>query len=148
MVQAHLVIPRGSEAMMPARIIHRIRPGYPRWLSQDRLRKLRDDWNAHRWNARVRDIAFELSFGEWLGIWLSSGKLLRRGCGPGQYVMARHHDCGAYAPGNVAIILAAENVAVAHRGKPHSEETKCLLALNSILWWSARREAARLGARP
>lgn len=136
---------------MVNRMIHRIKPGYPRWLTQDRLRKLRDDWNVQRWNAKVRDIAFELSFSEWLGIWLASGKLLRRGRGRGQYVMARHHDRGDYTAGNVAIILATENVAVAHRGKPgtpHSEETKCLLALNSILWWSARRQAARLGARP
>lgn len=137
--------------MSAVRMIHRIRPGYPLYLTQDRLRKLRDDWNVQRWNAKVRDIAFELSFSEWLGIWLASGKLLRRGRGRGQYVMARHHDTGPYAIGNIAIILATENVAVVRRGKPGpspSPETRCLLALNSILWWSARRQAARMGARP
>jgi hypothetical protein len=139
------------EAMMVNRIIHRIRPGYPRWLTQDRLRKLREDFNTHRWNAKMRSVDFTLSFGEWLGIWIASGKVLRRGCRRGQYCMARHHDRGAYALGNVTIILASENNAEARRGRPgtpHSAETRCLLSLNSMLWWSARREAARTGARP
>ncbi len=71
---------------MPAvRMIHRIRPGYPRYLTQDRLRKLREDFNIHRWNAKMRSIEFTLSFGEWLGIWIASGKVLRRGCRRGQY---------------------------------------------------------------
>ncbi|QWG13643.1 hypothetical protein KMZ29_02580 [Bradyrhizobium sediminis] len=148
MVEAALAMP---EAMMVNRIIHRIRPGYPRYLTQDRLRKLREDFNLHRWNARVRGIEFTLSFGEWLGIWIASRKLLRRGCRRGQYVMARIGDRGAYAVGNVNIVLATENIAEARRGKPgtpHSAETRCLLSLNSILWWSARREAARTEARP
>jgi hypothetical protein len=135
--------------MMPAvRMIHRIRPGYPRYLTQDRLRKLRDDWNVQRWNAGLRGIAFTLSFGEWLSIWLASGKILRRGCRRGQYVMARHHDRGAYVAGNVGIVLAAENNSEGHKGKPLSEVTRCLLSLGAQLRWQARRDAARLESRP
>lgn len=133
------------------RLIHRIRPEYPRYLTQDRLRKLRGDFNIHRWNAKVRGIDFSLSFGEWIGVWIASGKILRRGCRRGQYVMARHHDRGAYALGNVSIVLATENIAVAHRGKPgtpHTEATRRLLSGIAILAWQARRDAARLEARP
>lgn len=136
---------------MSHRIIHRIRPGYPRYLTQDRLRKLREDFHIHRWNAKMRSVDFSLSFGEWLGIWIASGKILRRGCRRGQYVMARHNDRGAYALNNVSIVLASENTAEAHRGKPgtpHSAETRRLLSMNTILWWAARREAARTEARP
>jgi hypothetical protein len=135
--------------MMRPRLIHRIRPGYPSWLTQDRLRKLRDDWNVQRWNAKVRNIAFELSFGEWLSIWLASGKLLRRGRGQGQYCMARHHDRGDYTADNVSIVLAAENNAT----RTISEETRCLLSLAAMLQQYGRDPpqavlAARLEARP
>lgn len=130
-------------------MIHRIRPGYPRWMTQARLRKLRDDWNVQRWNAKVRDLAFELSFGEWLSIWLASGKLLRRGRGRGQYVMARHHDRGDYTTSNVSIILATENSA----SRVISEETRRLLSLAATLQHYGRDPpqavlAARLEARP
>jgi hypothetical protein len=134
--------------MPGVRMIHRIRPGYPRYLTQERLRKLRENFNIHRWNAKMRRVDFALSFGEWLGFWLASGKLLQRGCKRGQYVMARHHDRGAYQLGNVSIVLATENLAQARRGKPLSEVTRCLLSLGAQLRWQACRDAARLEARP
>jgi hypothetical protein len=109
--------------MMPARITHRIRPEYPRYLTQEYLRKLRVDFHAQRSSAKERRIDFTLSFGEWLGIWIASGKLLLRGRQRGQYVMARVGDRGPYAPGNVSIITHSENIRQFQLGKIVSEET-------------------------
>lgn len=124
---------------MPAKIIHRIRPGYPRYLTQAFLRRLRTDFIEHRLNAKDRGIGFELTFSQWLEIWIASGKVRRRGCRRGQYVMARHGDRGPYAVGNVKIILASENIAEALRGKPRSEATRALISLAVTLSWNARR---------
>ena len=64
--------------------------------------------------------------------------------------MARFHDRGGYAVGNVAIILATQNNSEGHKGKgtPHTEITRMLLSMNSSFMWQARRDAARLEARP
>ena len=137
--------------MAPHFLIHRIRPEYPRWMTQDRLRKLRTDFRAHRGSAQARGIEFHLSFSEWLSIWLASGKLLRRGRLRGQYVMARHNDRGTYVARNVSIILATENISIARRGKPgkpHTAETRFILSLSAQLQWGARRDAAQAEARP
>jgi NUMOD3 motif len=109
--------------MMPARIIHRVRPDYPDFLTQAYLRKLRMDFLTQRASAKDRGIGFDLSYSEWLGIWIASGKLLQRGRRRGQYVMARIGDRGAYRIGNVEIIPHAENVRQFHLGKIVSTET-------------------------
>jgi hypothetical protein len=59
--------------------------------------------------ARQRRIEFELSFGQWFGIWAASGHMHERGCRHGQYVMARLGDQGSYKSGNVKIITMEEN---------------------------------------
>lgn len=64
---------------------------------------------THRASARQRGIPFRLTFGQWLGIWKRSGRLSRRGCRTGQYVMARFGDQGAYEVGNVRIVTAYQN---------------------------------------
>jgi hypothetical protein len=155
--------------MMPGshRMIHRIRPGYPRWLTQDRLRKLRVRFCAQQSSADERSIDFTLSFGQWLDIWITSGKLLKRGRHRGDYVMARIGDRGPYALGNVEIIPHAENIRQFHLGKIVSPETcrkisaakigqpkspehraKLSLALRGRPWSQRRRDAAQPEARP
>jgi NUMOD3 motif len=153
--------------MMPARITHRIRPGYPRWLTQDRLCRLRVVFFAQRSSAKERRIDFTLSFGQWLAIWIASGKLLKRGRHRGAYVMARIGDRGAYALGNVEIIPHVENIRQFHLGKIVSPETcrkisaakmgqpkspehraKLSLALRGRPWSQRRRGAAQPEARP
>jgi hypothetical protein len=109
--------------MMPAKITHRIRPEYPSYLTQDRLSKLRSDFFTQRATSKDRGIDFTLSFSEWLGIWIASGKLLRRGRQCGQYVMARNGDRGPYALGNITIITHSENVRQFQLGKIASPET-------------------------
>ena len=132
---------------MPAKIIHRIRPHYPPYLTQAYLRRLRTDFIEHRVNAKDRGIGFELTFSQWLEIWIASGKVRKRGCRRGQYVMARYGDRGPYAAGNVKIILASENIAEALRGKPRSPETRALISLLMQMSWSLRRAAERAGAQ-
>jgi NUMOD3 motif len=153
--------------MMPAKITHRIRPGYPRWLTQARLRDLRTDFVAQRSSAKDRGIDFNLSFGQWLGIWIASGKLLKRGRHRGDFVMARIGDRGAYALGNIEIIPHVENIRQFHLGKIVSPETcrkisaakigqpkspehraKLSLALRGRPWSQRRRDAAQPEARP
>ncbi|WP_234684681.1 hypothetical protein [Bradyrhizobium monzae] len=124
---------------MGAKIIHRIRSHYPHYLTQAFLRRLRRDFTEHRVNAKDRGIGFELTFPQWLEIWIASGRVRRRGCRRGQYVMARHGDRGPYAVGNVKIILASENIAEASRGRIPSEATRALISLAVTLSWNARR---------
>jgi hypothetical protein len=60
-------------------------------------------------NAKLRGVAWNLSFTTWLGIWLESGKLEMRGRGKGRYVMSRIKDEGGYRIGNVHIQLGTDN---------------------------------------
>lgn len=60
-------------------------------------------------NARMRGIAWELSFPHWLEVWERSGKLEQRGRGKGRYVMSRIKDDGGYVFGNVHIQLSTKN---------------------------------------
>lgn len=77
--------------------------------------KQRKAYLAHAGVAKQRGIPFLLTFEEWLGIWLDSGKWLERGWNKGQYVMARIGDKGAYEIGNVYICLSEENRADRNR---------------------------------
>ena len=85
------------------------------------------EYYQHRVNARVRGVAFELTFDEWLAIWEASGHLHERGRGRGKYCMARDGDKGPYAVGNVKIVLYEENDRERKPywlGKKFSEETR------------------------
>ena len=55
--------------------------------------------------ARRRGVVWKLEYDEWLQIWQESGHLHERGNRRGYYVMARNHDHGPYARGNVSIVL-------------------------------------------
>jgi len=67
-------------------------------------------WRDHAIRAARREISFELTFEQWMEIWLKSGQILNRGMEAGQYVMGRNNDSGPYAVGNVSIITGAQNV--------------------------------------
>lgn len=56
-----------------------------------------------RAKAAVRGVGWEITFPEWLDVWLSSGKFAQRGRGKSCYCMARHGDKGPYKVGNVSI---------------------------------------------
>lgn len=66
-------------------------------------------YKGQQTNAKSRGIAFELTFEEWLTIWVKSGKLDFRGKRKNSYVMSRKGDVGPYSADNAVIITATEN---------------------------------------
>jgi len=87
----------------------------------------RQRWRQHRYDAKNRGVSFELSFEDWLNIWLSSGHWHERGTKQGQYCMSRYGDMGPYAIGNVFIQLQSENTKQSHMNRVYSlpsEETR------------------------
>lgn len=56
-----------------------------------------------RYAAKGRGIEWEISFPEWVAVWMESGHFEDRGKGKGKYCMARHGDTGPYKIGNVSI---------------------------------------------
>jgi hypothetical protein len=75
-------------------------------------------YRRQRNNADRRGIAWLFTFATWLAVWRESGLLHMRGRRKGQYVMARFGDVGPYAPHNVCIKPAEENVSEAQTGRP------------------------------
>lgn len=65
---------------------------------------------SHRNRAFHRGIEFLLTIEEWTNIWMKSGHWNEAGTRKGQYVMARIHDKGPYAVGNVKIIKTEDNI--------------------------------------
>jgi NUMOD3 motif-containing protein len=103
------------------------------------MRPLKTDYYNQKSNARARGIAFELTFEQWLIVWLQSGKLAQRGCRRHQYVMARYRDRGPYAVGNVKIITMSENMIEGQTGRKHSDATKRLMSLAKLGNQNARQ---------
>ena len=54
--------------------------------------------------AKKREIGWEITFPEWVSLWMRSGKWELRGVGKGKYCMARDGDVGAYKVGNVSVV--------------------------------------------
>lgn len=75
-------------------------------------------------NARLRGIEWRLTLGQWWSIWEESGKWDMRGRNAGQYVMGRLKDEGAYAVGNVQILLCSDNSRLARMNKPNVRRQK------------------------
>ena len=71
------------------------------------LRKLR--YLQHKRNAATRRIPFLLTFDQWWGLWVDSGKWEQRGPLGYQYCMSRFGDEGPYSLDNVVIRLNREN---------------------------------------
>lgn len=56
-----------------------------------------------------RGVGWEITFPEWLEIWIASGQWINRGSGIGKFCMARNGDIGPYKVGNVSIQLCTQN---------------------------------------
>ncbi|KAB2970315.1 hypothetical protein [Zoogloea sp.] len=82
---------------------------------QDLYESLLDAYKAQRNTAKTRGISFDLSFDEWLNVWLSSGRLTERGKGKDRYCMSRINDEGAYEVSNVFIQTFGGNIAEARK---------------------------------
>jgi hypothetical protein len=78
---------------------------------------------AGRLDKAQMPIQFNLTFEEWLSIWLESGQIENRGVKAGQYIMSRHGDLGPYEVGNVAIKLHSQNSSEGNKGKVVAAET-------------------------
>jgi hypothetical protein len=75
-------------------------------------------------NAKRRGVCFELTFTEWLAVWMWSDKLSERGRGADRYCMARINDTGPYSATNVYITVNAKNVSDGNVGKIDSLSTR------------------------
>ena len=64
-----------------------------------------DQWR----HARDRNIEFNMSYDEWLEMWLVSGNWANRGKKSGQYVMCRYGDVGPYSVRNCYIGTVEQN---------------------------------------
>lgn len=75
-----------------------------------------------RYDAEGTLIEMRLTFEQWLGIWVESGKWELCGNSKGKYCMGRYNDLGHYELGNVSIVPFEENCGDSRRGKSISEE--------------------------
>lgn len=100
---------------------------------------LRKDFNSQRYAARRRGIAWELTFDDWLDVWINSGRLAEKGRRKGQYVMSRRGDAGPYAIGNVFIQLCEHNSQEARRNHPEQGRVTVTRATGSGRGWTLVR---------
>lgn len=104
-----------------------------------RKQSYRRMYHIQRNNARRRGISWKITYIQWRSIWARSGHWHERGRGLGEYVMARFGDKGPYAPNNVKIILATENLLEANIGNTHN------LGKTLSLEARAKMSVARMG---
>lgn len=75
---------------------------------------------AQRERASQRAVGWELTFSDWWGIWLKSGRWAARGRSTGDSaVMARHGDVGPYSSENVYITTLRGNFVDSHLVRGH-----------------------------
>jgi hypothetical protein len=68
--------------------------------------KLKQDFNKQRHSVtQQRELAWELTFEQWLAVWVDSGHLELRGHGRGKYVLTRKKNAGAFKKSNVVVML-------------------------------------------
>lgn len=68
-----------------------------------------------KYHAQDRDIDWNISYEEWLEIWLISGMYKNRGREKGNYQMCRRYDEGAYSPTNCYIATVEQNQKERHK---------------------------------
>jgi hypothetical protein len=73
------------------------------------LNKSKQQYHNHKARAKRKGIPFELTFDQWLKIWLDSGHYYEKGTKRGQYVMSRYKDQGGYTINNVHIQTVGDN---------------------------------------
>lgn len=82
----------------------------------------RDAFDQQRKNSKHRKIGWELTFDQWLAIWMASGRMGLRGRGIGRFCMSRIGDRGPYAVGNVEIKSYEQNVSEGSKGIKRTAE--------------------------
>lgn len=93
-------------------------------LTKEETRIAKKKYWAHYTNATRRQISFELTYEEWICIWLNSGHWHQRGNKLNQYCMSRYNDVGPYSVTNVFIQLTAHNTHQANKNKPKTANTR------------------------
>src|SRR6266446_3506192 len=83
---------------------------------------------AQRQRAKQRGVVWELTFEDWIQVWIDSGHLDERGKGRGKYCMARFSDSGPYKIGNIKIIPYGQNISE----QQYSEERKLQRSLRMM----------------
>lgn len=82
----------------------------------------RKRYHMHKCVAKQRKVPFELSYDEWITIWLESGKYDLRGYGRGKYCMSRINDVGPYSVNNVFIQLHTDNQIQGVKGRKKTQQ--------------------------
>lgn len=88
------------------------------------LQKAHDAYRKQRAQAKRRKVEFNISFEDWMYVWLDSGYWTLRGKGKGTYNMSRRNDVGPYAVDNVFIQSHEKNASDGHKGIPKTTEEK------------------------
>ena len=90
------------------------------------IKSLKRSYNDQKFRSKSRvdkkgmPINWQLTFDDWLKIWIESGKLYLRGKGKGKYCMSRKNDIGPYAIDNVEIVLNEINISKGQVGRVFS----------------------------
>ena len=92
-------------------------------MTPEEIKIANQKYRGQKSHSRTRGIEFNLTFEEWLDIWLSSGYWHLRGKGKGTYVMSRIGDTGPYEVGNVFIQSNSDNVIQAQKGSKRTLES-------------------------
>jgi len=93
----------------------------------------------HKHHAQERGIVFDMTYAEWLEMWLVSGKWEQRGKTIGSYQMCRKGDTGGYTVRNCYIGSVTDNQYERHG--VDDEETKKIKKLYSETRMSQREIA-------
>lgn len=75
-------------------------------------------FKQQRWRALDRGVGWEMTFDEWMKVWLDSGHWHERGIRAGGYVMGRKGDVGPYSVDNVQIIPHEQNISDGSKNNP------------------------------
>lgn len=100
------------------------------------IKGLNKAFKMQRNSAKYRGLEWDLTFDEWLNIWISSSNINNRGIGKGKYVMARIGDSGGYKIGNVEIIQFEKNSKDARINYPMSEHDRRSKQIGSGRGWT------------
>ena len=101
-------------------------------------------FTQQRRTSSLRGIEWHFTLPEWWGVWLASGKWHLRGRRKDSYCMARILDTGPYAPGNVQIITASQNIRDGYITKPARKRRQAVSAQELT---GRQKEVARLAAQ-
>lgn len=93
-------------------------------LSKEQLKKARLQYLHQSYQAKKRNVSWEIGFDEWLNWWISTGHYHERGRKSHEYCMSRYNDTGPYKIGNIFCQTVAQNTRDAHLGVRKSEDVK------------------------